>query len=62
MVRTKTPDTPQDMQIATKNINVICPYLAAVMQTFLTFLSPWSDQPVIVHKTLGTDNEYKQQL
>ena len=50
------------MQIETKNINVICPYLAGIMQTFLMFLRSKSDQLAIVNKKLGTDNEHKQQL
>ena len=38
MLRTETPDTTQDMQTETKNINAICPYLAGVMPTLLMFV------------------------
>jgi hypothetical protein len=31
VLRTETPDTTQDMQIETKNINVTCPYLAGII-------------------------------
>ena len=40
VLRTETPDTTQDMQIETKNINVTCPYFAGIIQTILMFLSP----------------------
>jgi hypothetical protein len=39
-LRTETPDTTQDMQIETKNINVTCPYFAGIIQTIPMFLSP----------------------
>ena len=38
VLRTETPDTTQDMQIETKNINVTCPYLAGITQVLLMFL------------------------
>ena len=40
VLRTETPDTTQDMQIETKNINVTCPYFAGIIQTIPMFLSP----------------------
>ena len=49
MLRTETPDTPQDMQIETKNINVICPYLAGVMPTLLMFVKSQPEQLAIVN-------------
>tara|TARA_B100000900_G_scaffold300435_1_gene258999 strand:- start:548 stop:874 length:327 start_codon:yes stop_codon:yes gene_type:complete len=39
VLRTETPDTTQDMQSETKNINVTCPYFAGIIQTTLMFLS-----------------------
>ena len=38
VLRTETPDTTKDMQIETKNINVICPFLVGVMPTLLMFV------------------------
>ena len=38
VLRTETPETTQDMQIETKNINVTCPYLAGIIQLLPMFL------------------------
>ena len=38
VVRTETLDTTQDMPIETKNLNVICSYLAGIMQTLIMLL------------------------
>jgi len=38
VVGTEAPDTTQDMQIETKNINVTRPYLAGIIIALLTFL------------------------
>ena len=38
VLSTETPDTTQDMQIETKNINVTCPYFAGIIQILPMFL------------------------
>ena len=53
VLRTDTPDTTQDMQIETKNINVICPYLAGIITALLMFLRSMSEQLTIVNKETG---------
>jgi hypothetical protein len=50
VLRTETPDTTQDMQIETKNINVTCPYFAGIIQTTHMFLSPQLEQLTNVNK------------
>ena len=50
VLRTETPDTTQDMQIETKNINVICPYLAGIIHKLRKFLRSQSEQLPIVYK------------
>ena len=53
VLRTETPDTTQDMQIETKNINVTCPYLAGIILTLLTFLRSQPENVPIVNKETG---------
>ena len=50
VLRTETPDTTQDMQIETKNINVTCPYLAGIIQAVLMFMRTRSEQQQIFNK------------
>ena len=50
MLRTVTPDTTQDMQIETKNRDVICPHLARIMQMLIMFVRSPSEQLAIVNK------------
>ena len=50
VLRTETPDTTQDMQIETKNINVTCPYLAGIIQARLMLMRAQSEQQPIVNK------------
>ena len=38
VLRTEALDATQDMPIETKNIKVICPYLAGIMQTLIMFV------------------------
>ena len=48
--RTQTLDTTQDMPIETKNINVICPYLAGIMQRLIIFVRSYLEHLAIVNK------------
>ena len=50
VLRTETPDTIQDMQIETKNINVTCPYFAGIIQALLMFLRAQLVQQPIVNR------------
>ena len=38
VLKTETPDAKQDIKTEAKNINVICSYLARIMQTLLMFV------------------------
>ena len=49
LLRTETLDTTQDMPVERKNINVICPYSAGIMQTLIIFVRSWLDQLAIVN-------------
>ena len=44
VLRTETPDTTQDMQIETKNINVTCPSLAGIVQALFIFF--WAQSEI----------------
>ena len=59
VLRTETPDTTQDMQIDTKNINVTCPYLAGIIYTLPMFLRFRSEKLPNVTKKQGTDDDNK---
>ena len=50
VLRTETPDTTQDMQIETKNINVTCPYLDGIIEALPIFLGDQSEQQPILKK------------
>ncbi len=50
VLTTKTLYTTHDMPIETKNINVICPYLAGIMQTLIMFVISWLEQLGILNK------------
>ena len=53
VLRTETPDTTQDMQIETKNINVTCLYLAGIISAVLAFLRSQSKKLPIANKETG---------
>ena len=55
--RTETPETTQDMQIETKNINVICPYLAGIKGALLMFCGLGHRIKQLLTKKQGTENE-----
>ena len=58
VLRTETPETTQDIQIETKNINVICPYLAGIIAVLLMFFRGLAlNRKQLLTKKPGINNE-----